>query len=108
MVKKARGTSGGVKLSDDLVERLAAEAERGYDVERLARQRRRGRRPLGSGAATVFQVRLDPELRKALQARADADETTPSEIVRRALRSHLGVGSPQRAARQDVRPRRRA
>ncbi|MGH7857181.1 MAG: CopG family transcriptional regulator [Candidatus Binatia bacterium] len=88
MTRKGRRTSGGIELTEELIEKLADEAERGYDVERLAK-RGRGRPPLGSSAATTFQVRLDPELRRALEERADAEETTPSAVARRALREHL-------------------
>ena len=46
---------------------------------------------LGSAAADVFPVRLDPELRAALEQRAETDHTTASDIVRHALRSYLHV-----------------
>ena len=50
-------TSGGVPVTDDVVEQLADEAEAGYDVPTL---RRRGGRPsLGSGPAEVVPVRID-------------------------------------------------
>ena len=82
-------TSGGVPVTDDLVDRLAAEAEQGYDVGTL---RRRGGRPtLGSGPASVVPVRLDPKLRAALAARAKSDDVSASEIIRRALRAWLDV-----------------
>jgi hypothetical protein len=82
-------TSGGTPVTDDLVDRLAAEAEQGYDVAAL--RRRGGRRPLGSAPATVVPVRLDPELRAALAARAESDEVSASEVIRRALRAWLDV-----------------
>ena len=88
MSDKTHKSSGGVELTDDLIEELAEEAERGYDITEL-RRRRPGRPPLGSRAATVFQVRLEPELREALERAADTEETTPSEIARRALRAYL-------------------
>jgi len=82
-------TSGGVPVTDDVVEQLADEAEAGYDVPTL---RRRGGRPsLGSGPAEVVPVRIDPGLRAALAARADADATTVSEVIRQALRAWLHV-----------------
>ena len=52
---------------------------------------RRGRPPLGSGPSEVVPVRLDPELREAVSARADADDTSTSEVIRRALRAFLDV-----------------
>lgn len=82
-------TSGGVPVTDDMVQRLADEAEAGYDVAGL--RRRGGRRPLGSAAADVVPVRLDPELRAALTARADAEHTSASDVIREALRAWLNV-----------------
>jgi hypothetical protein len=82
-------TSGGVPVTDDVLDQLAAEAEAGYDVAAL--RRRGGRRPRGSAAAEVVPVRLDPELRAALAARAAADHTNASEVIRRALRAWLDV-----------------
>jgi hypothetical protein len=87
--KKKGRTSGGVPVTDELVQRLADEAEAGYDVEGL--RRRGGRRPLGSGPADVVPVRLDPELRAALAARADAEHTSTSDVIRKALRAWLHV-----------------
>lgn len=82
-------TSSGVPVTDDLVEQLAAEAEQGYDVGTL--RRRGGRPPMGSAPAAVVPVRLDPDLKAALTARAELDEVSASEIVRRALRAWLDV-----------------
>jgi hypothetical protein len=79
--------SGGVPVTDELIDRLAAEAEAGYDVETL--RRRGGRRPLGSAPAEVVPVRLDPELRTALTERAEADHTSASDVIRQALRAWL-------------------
>lgn len=86
---EAQPTSGDVPVTEDLVAALAAEAEAGYDVARL--QRRGGRPPLGSAPAAVVPVRLDPELREALNARAESDETTASDVIRQALRAWLHV-----------------
>ncbi|MGH8935410.1 MAG: CopG family transcriptional regulator [Acidimicrobiia bacterium] len=36
-------------------------------------------------------VRLDPDLREAVEARAKAEGMTTSEIIRRALRNYLEV-----------------
>jgi predicted transcriptional regulator len=46
---------------------------------------------MASGPAEVVPVRLDPELRAAVEARAAADDTTTSEIIREALRQFLRV-----------------
>jgi hypothetical protein len=83
-------TRSGQPITDAEVEALAAEAEAGYDVDRLiARRRRRGRPALGSSAASVESVRLDPELRGELLERARSEGTTTSEIIREALRRFL-------------------
>ena len=77
-------------ITDAEVQRLADEAERGYDVDALvARRGKRGRPALGSRPASVESVRLDPELRERLAERAEADGTTTSEIIRQALRDYL-------------------
>jgi hypothetical protein len=82
-------TSGEVPVMDEQVERMAAEAEAGCDEGAL--RRRGGRRPLGSGPADVVPVRLDPDSRVALAARADADHTSASDVIGQALRAWLSV-----------------
>ena len=85
------GVSRGTPITDADIERMAAEADAGYDIATL---RPRGGRPaMGSGPAEVVPVRLDPELRAAVEARAAADESTTSEIIREALRRFLDVAS---------------
>jgi uncharacterized protein (DUF4415 family) len=83
-------TRSGKSITDEEIETLAAEAEAGYDVEKLlARRGKRGRPALGSAPASVESVRLDPELRDQLLERAKADGTTTSELIREALRRFL-------------------
>jgi hypothetical protein len=74
----------GKKVTEADIERLAAEARRGYPVEEL---RKRGRRPAGNGPGKVVTVRLDSDLRQALEARAARDQKTDSEVIRDALRA---------------------
>lgn len=88
-MRKHTPTSGGVPVTDEVIERVAAEAEEGFDIETL--RRRGGRRPMGSAPAEVVPVRLDPQLRAALAERAEADDTTASEVIRDALRAWLHV-----------------
>jgi uncharacterized protein (DUF4415 family) len=92
MVEKSRTyrTNTGKVLTDEDIEALADEAEGGYDVE-LLKTRRRGRPMLGTAPAEVVPVRLDPDLKRAVEARADAEQTTTSEIIRQALRRFLDV-----------------
>lgn len=91
MAKKTQGrTASGVPITDDLINKLADDAEAGYDVEKILR-RRGGRPPIGSAAASVESVRLDPELRQALTSRAERDHETASSLIRKALRQYLKV-----------------
>lgn len=84
-------TVSGAPITEELVEKLAAKAEAGFDVDEI-RRRRRGRPPIGSGPATVESVRLDPDLRHALVQRAERDDEAVSSVIRRALRQYLGAG----------------
>jgi hypothetical protein len=92
MTEKAKTyrTKTGKVLTDADIEALADEAERGYDVEGV-KTRRRGRPLLGSAPAEVVPVRLDPELKEAVENRAERDHTTTSEVIRKAIRKFLDV-----------------
>jgi hypothetical protein len=71
VAKKDYGkTKSGVPIDDELVEKLAAEAEAGYPV-------------------SVESLRLDPELGEALRQRAERDHETASSVIRKALREYL-------------------
>jgi len=83
-------TKAGVELTDDVLDELAAQANAGLDVTKL--RRRPGRPLMGSGPAESFPVRLDPELRRAVDERAAAEHTTASDVVREALRRYLRAG----------------
>ena len=83
MTSKRRNAWSDADLS---VQRLAEEAERGYDVDTLIARRGPGRPPIGSAAATVESVRLDPELKRDLLLRAAEEQTSVSELIRRVLR----------------------
>lgn len=83
-------TKSGKPITDELVEQLADEAERGYDVDDLiGRRGKRGRPRLGSEPSIVESVRLDPDLKERLVRRAEAEGTPVSEVIREALRHHL-------------------
>lgn len=77
----------GVELTEEVTERMADEAESGLDVTRL--RRRPGRPAMGSEPAKALPVRFDPELRRAIEERAEGDGVTAGEVVRRALREYL-------------------
>lgn len=83
-------TKSGQPITDSDIEQLSAEAEAGYDVEALiAGRKKRGRPTIGEAAASVESVRLDPDLRRQLIERAQIEGTTPSELIREALRRYL-------------------
>ena len=89
--KDLHQTKSGRTLSDSELDRLAVEVEEAeFDVDAL-KTRRRGRPPMGSGPADVVPVRIDPELKAAIEARAEADHTTTSDIIREAIRRFLDV-----------------
>lgn len=91
MAKKDLGTTrGGEPITDELVETLVDQAEAGFDTEEIL-LRRGGRPPMGSAAASVESVRLDPKLRQALSERADAEGRTNPELIE----THFGDTSTQ-------------
>ena len=80
-------TSQGRPVSENEIDGLAREAEAGYDTDKLRRSG--GRKPIGSAAARVVPVRLDPELDAALRQRAHSDNSTASDVIRDALHAWL-------------------
>ena len=83
-------TSGGVPLTEADLDRLADEAERGYDVSQI-KPLGPGRPPLGNGASHAIQCRLDPRAYKALQAHIAETGLNTSTIVREALAQYLSL-----------------
>jgi hypothetical protein len=81
-------TAHGVPITEEMIGKLAAQAEAGFDVKKMLR-RRVGRPPMGSKASSVESVRLEPELRAALLERAQRDKETTSAVIRKALRDYL-------------------
>ena len=79
-------TIDGVPVTDEMIQEWSDEAERGYDVEVL---KKRGRRPIGDGAARVVPVRMDDSLVAAVDQRAEKDGTSRSEIIRSAVRAFV-------------------
>ena len=82
-------TKTGRVLNDADIEALADEVASEIDVSTL--KPRRGRPPLVGGPADVVPVRLDANLRAAVEARVANDHTTTSEVIREALRRYLDV-----------------
>ena len=91
MGDKTYTTASGRVLTEANLDAIADEVEHAeFDVDAL-KQRRRGRPSMGSAPAEVVPVRIDPELRAALDARAAADHSSASEVIREALRRFLNV-----------------
>jgi len=83
-------TKAGEPVTDEMIELLADEADRGYEPGQLKGHRRGpGRPPLGEAAKSVESVRLEPALRDDAARRAEEEGITVSEVIRRALRQYL-------------------
>ena len=83
-------TKAGVPITDELIERLADDAEKGFGVDALVvRRGKRDRPTLGTGPSTVESVRLDAELREQLARRAEQEGVSVAELIREALRGYL-------------------
>lgn len=72
----------GREVPEEQVDAWVAEAESGYDVNRL---RKRGRPPRAGDAAQVVPVRFTDEEMAALMQRADREHLNRSEAIRRAV-----------------------
>jgi hypothetical protein len=75
----------GTPISDEMVEAMADEAERGYDVDELLRHRG-GRSAMGSASESVESGRLEPELKRDLLLRAAEEHISVSDAICRARR----------------------
>ncbi|HMS24535.1 MAG TPA: CopG family transcriptional regulator [Acidimicrobiia bacterium] len=82
------GTSGGIKITEELIEKYVREAEEGYDISEL--------KPLGrplnvDGVLEVVPVRMEEGMRIAIRERAIKDGTTGSDIIRKAVKAFLHI-----------------
>jgi hypothetical protein len=83
-------TSNGVPITDELIERLAAEAEAGYDPDQLRPASARTLRALGIAPdEDELTVPILRDLRTQLRERAKAEHSTEAELVHRALTDFL-------------------
>lgn len=70
----------------------AAEAKAGYDPAWLEARRRPGRaRSIGRDPGVVVPVRLDPERLRALDALAEREHRTRSQVIRDAIDHELAT-----------------
>ena len=79
-----RETINGVPVTEEQIAAWAAEAEAGYDVEVLKR-RGRGRPGRGSEPSQVVALRLTAQEIAVLDARAEREGKSRSEVIREAL-----------------------
>lgn len=79
-----RETIQGVPVTDEQIATWAAEAEAGYDVAAL-QKRGRGRPGRGTEPSQVVTLRLTQAEIETLDARAESEGKTRSEVIREAL-----------------------
>jgi len=89
MGKANEGETGPAELTDAVVRSSANEADQGVEPARMRPRRGRGRPSIGAQAATLFPVRLEPELRETLTRAANGRTQSTSELARRVLRHYL-------------------
>ncbi len=91
-MNESRKQPSTVKVTDELAERLADDAEAGYPPDQIqVRPTGRGRPRLakGEGPSPTVNARLDDDLSDLLEQRADREGVPKSDIVREALRAYL-------------------
>jgi hypothetical protein len=87
-MSKVPRSKSGIPITDELAERLADEAEAGYE---LTPAKRLGRKSLSGTAGNSPRVnfRMTAELQSRAQARAEREGKTVSEIAREALEHYV-------------------
>jgi Ribbon-helix-helix protein, copG family len=86
MAKPAKSDQLPETVEDDVIARLAAEAEKGIPVEKL---RRRGRPLIGNEVSSTYSVRLPDDLVALTDERSELDGVSRGETIRRALIAYL-------------------
>ncbi|MGB3375824.1 MAG: ribbon-helix-helix domain-containing protein [Microbacterium sp.] len=87
--EQSYGTVDGVQITDDVIDRLVANAEAGFPG--VTPRSAGGRPAMGDGPAATVAVRLDPELHRELLERMASEDANASQIIRAALRDYLKV-----------------
>ncbi|EPD69202.1 hypothetical protein HMPREF1219_01427 [Corynebacterium pyruviciproducens ATCC BAA-1742] len=77
-------TINGSPVTEEEIDKWAAEAEIGYDVDALIK-RGRGRPGRGAAPSQVVAVRFTPEEIEAIDIRAKKLGVTRSELIREAV-----------------------
>jgi hypothetical protein len=88
-------TKSGAHLTPEAEAALLAEAEGGYDPEKLVPRKVAGRPSLSAGGGTSHRinVRVEDEIYDVLQRVARDSGRRPSELVREVLRAAYGPKS---------------
>jgi hypothetical protein len=86
---KTYRTKAGRVLTDNDIEKMSVDLESNDGDVQALKVRKRGRPFKGSGPADVVPVRLDAELREAVELRAAKEHVTSSDVIRRALKEFL-------------------
>jgi hypothetical protein len=84
-------TAGGVELTPEVVEALAEEAERGYDLSKATRVL--VTRPMFPDSETLARITIEisnAELNR-LRERAEAEDKLVELVAHEALQAHLGL-----------------
>jgi len=80
----------GTKLSKVAVDKLASEAQTGYDLSTAKRQRvKPGRPSLGEGESPRISYRVAPALFERAKKKAKSEGRTVSEVAREALQKYV-------------------
>ena len=79
-----RETINGVLVTEEQIEAWVDDAEAGYDVDAL-KKRGRGRPGRGAEPSQVVALRLTADEIAALDARAEREGKSRSEVIREAL-----------------------
>lgn len=89
-VKSEHKSNSGTRITRQVAEDLAGEAERGYDLS-IAKRRRVGRPSLSGEALSSPRVsfRTTPQLYQAVQRRADLEGRSVSDLAREALSTYV-------------------
>jgi predicted DNA-binding protein len=83
-------TKSGKRITKEMTERLAKEAEKGYDLSKARRVRvQPGRPSLGEGVSPRISYRVGRGLYTQVKKRADAEGRTVSELAREALERYV-------------------
>lgn len=88
-------SSKGERITQKMIDDLAAEAEAGYDPATL-RPRRAGRPSLGTGTSPRVSFRVSERLLKAALRIAKREGTSLSRLARRVLEQYIAAKSRTR------------